>query len=376
VPRDENVVLAIGPANSAGQGWAWARAAERHLDGVRGHVVAIRNGTYDYPADELVDAAAYRTDAVWQLRELAEARSSWTHVLLEAGRPILGGLAGRDFTGDAALLRDCGVEVGLVLHGSETRDPRRHRGRHEFSPFADPRDALTKKLQTKVDLLLPRVLDFAASGGPVFVSTPDQLDDVPAATWLPVVVDPSAWPVRDDTLTRSRPLFVHAPSNPQLKGTAQVEAVLGPLAERGVIDFQLVTGLPPEQAARLIAEADVVVDQLLLGLYGVLACEAMAGGRVVLGHLGDALRSRVDRTVPVIEVTPRTLAGVVELLLDDRDWARAQAAQGPEFVRAVHDGRRSAEVLAPFLGRTAPGRTALGRTADAGDTDTAPGRNE
>jgi glycosyltransferase involved in cell wall biosynthesis len=271
-------------------------------------------------------------------------------VLLEAGRPILGGLAGRDFTGDAELLSAAGVGVGLVLHGSEVRDPRRHRATHEFSPFADPKDALTKKLQGGVDALLPKVRAFAADGGVVFVSTPDQLSDVPEATWLPVVVDPATWPVRADVLTREVPLFVHAPSNPQLKGTAQVEAVLGPLAARGVIDVRLVTGLPPAEAAALIASADVVVDQLLLGLYGVLACEAMATGTLVLGHLGDTLRRRVDQDVPVVEVTPRSLAEVVERVLDDRDWAREAAAAGPAFVRSVHDGRRSAGVLAPFLG--------------------------
>jgi hypothetical protein len=72
----------------------------------------------------------------------------------------------------------------------------------------------------------------------------------------------------------------------------------------------------------------------------------------VLGHLGDALRARVDRPVPIVEVTPRTLAATVERVLDDRGWAREEAGKGPGFVGAVHDGRRSAAVLAPFLGRT------------------------
>jgi len=245
------------------------------------------------------------------------------------------------------------VAVGLVLHGSEARDPRRHRARTEFSPFADPRDPLTKKLQARVDALLPQVQAFAAQGrGPVFVSTPDQLDDVPMASWLPVVIDVTRWTPAQDTLTRPVPLFVHAPSNPQLKGTAVVESVLAPLAERGVIEFRLVTGLPPEEAARLIGAADVVVDQLRLGLYGVLGCEAMARGRLVLGQLGDALRARVDRPVPIVEVTPRSLAETVERVLDDRDWAREEAGKGPGFVAAVHDGRRSAAALARFLGRT------------------------
>ena len=88
----------------------------------------------------------------------------------------------------------------------------------------------------------------------------------------------------------------------------------------------------------------------------------MASGRLVLGHLGEALRDRVGRPVPVVEVTPRTLAEVMEHLLDDREWARASAFEGPDFVRAVHDGRRSASVLAPFLGRP----------TDAGVTDPGP----
>lgn len=345
--------LVIGPANSAGQAWAWTRAAARHLDGVSGYVVALRNDRYDYPADELVPRATYLGDPDWQVRTLARARASWTHVLLEAGRPILGGLAGRDFVADAALLAASGVRVGLVFHGSEVRDPRRHRATHEFSPFADPRTELTRTLQARCDALLAQVRSF---DGPLFASTPDQLEYLPERSrWLPVVVDTDAFSPEGAPapLERDRPLVVHAPSNPALKGTADVQRVLGPLAERGLIELRMVTGMAPEEAARLIRAADVVVDQLLLGLYGVLACEAMAAGRVVLGHVGDRLRARVvdqvGRDVPVVEATPRTLGEVMEALLDDRDRARRVAASGPGFVTDVHDGRRSAAALAQFL---------------------------
>jgi glycosyltransferase involved in cell wall biosynthesis len=189
--------------------------------------------------------------------------------------------------------------------------------------------------------------------GPVFASTPDQLAYLPERSrWLPVVVDTAGFAAGSTRppFEGGVPLFVHAPSNPALKGTAHVERVLRPLADRGLIELRMVTGLPPEQAAELIRAADVVVDQLLLGLYGVLAGEAMASGRVVLGHLGDSLRALVDHPIPVIEADPRTLQDVVERLLDDPDAARKVAAQGPGFVAAVHDGRRSAQVLAPFVG--------------------------
>jgi glycosyltransferase involved in cell wall biosynthesis len=277
-------------------------------------------------------------------------------VLLEAGRPILGGLAGRDFATDADLLRRSGIEVGLVFHGSEVRDPRRHRRTHEFSPFADRSSELTRTLQARCDALLPLLDRF---DGPLLASTPDQLDYLPErARWLPVVIDTQAFrpdgPGMTAPLERRRPLVVHMPSNPALKGSEDVERILAPMAARGLIELRMVTGLPPEEAAEVIRSADVVVDQLLLGLYGVLACEAMASGRVVLGHLGDSLRARVGRPVPVIEATPATLGGVMQRLLDEPDWGREAAQAGPGFVNRVHDGRRSAAVLAGFLGVPAP----------------------
>lgn len=340
-------VLAVGPANSAGQGWAWAQAVARRHPGVGHHVLARRNERYDYPADELVAPRDY-LDPAWSLRT-AERAAGWSHALLEAGRPLLGTGFGRDFRGDVEVLQRLGVRPGLVFHGSEVRDPRRHAATHPFSPFTDPSDAATRRLQARCDALLPLLdgLDL-----PMFVSTADQLAYVPGAQWLPVVLDTDVWQPQEGTLERPVPLVVHAPSTPWLKGTDVVRSVLEPLAEKGLVDFRLVTGLPPAEAAALVRSADVVVDQLLLGLYGVLACEAMASGRLVLGNVGEDLRSRVGLAVPVVETTPATLGSVLERVLDDRDWARAQAARGPGFVAEVHDGRRSAAVLEGFLGVT------------------------
>ena len=340
------VILGIGPANSAGQGWAWARAAERHLQDVQSCVVTVRNGKYDYPSDVPVARTAFARDTTWQAAASQAASATWTHAIFEAGRPIFGTLNGRDFRGDADLLRRNGVRVGLAMHGSEIRDPRLHASTHPWSPFTDPDDANTKRLQRGCDTLLPMVRAF---DGPVFVSTPDQLDYLPEATWLPVVVDTDRWRPGPPVLERRVPLVVHAPSTPWLKGTEQVQAVLQPLADAGRIEFRLVTGMRPAQAAELIRSADVVVDQVLLGLYGVLACEAMSAGRLVLGNVGERLRSRVPAELPVVEVTPADLGEVLERFLSDPAAAREVAARGPAFVGQFHDGRYSAEVLAEFL---------------------------
>ena len=92
-----------------------------------------------------------------------------------------------------------------------------------------------------------------------------------------------------------------------------------------------------------------MVDLVLLGLYGGLACEAMSAGRLVLGNVGERLRSRVPAEVPVVEVTPADLGEVLERFLSDPRAAREVAERGPAFVGQFHDGRYSSEVLADFL---------------------------
>ena len=336
--------LGIGPSNSAGQAWEWSVAVRDRWPEIQTEVVAIVNGRYDYPADVTVDPKTYRSDPQWGLAMRERARATWTHALFETGRPLFGGIGGTDPRADIAFLRDGGVHVGLVFHGSEVRSPRRHAASHEFSPFADPRDPYTRRLQEIVDRNHQLVADF---DGAVFVSTPDQLDDLPSATWLPVCIDLDAWPLTE--ADNRVPLVVHAPSNPVLKGTEQVERAVAPLVEAGRVTYRRVSGLQPADAAALIRSADIVIDQVLLGLYGVLACEALASGAVVLGNVGTALRARVPAPVEIIEVTPATLQTELTQALDRLPALRAEAAARRAFVERFHSGCYAADVLSGFL---------------------------
>ena len=270
----------------------------------------------------------------------AAALKDWSHAIFEAGRPIFGSLNGRDFRGDAAVLQSAGIRVALAMHGSEIRDPRRHAATHPWSPFSDSSDPLTALLQKKYDELAPRV---AAFDGPIFVSTPDLLDYVPQGHWLPLVIDTSVWTPQAPPLDRPVPVVVHAPSNTALKGTGPVESALLPLAERGLIEYRRIQGVPPSKIGAMLADADVVIDQMLAGSYGVLACESMALGRVVLGYLGS-VRDYVG-DVPMLEATPDSLGDVIATILEDREGTRAAAAAGPAFIAEYHDGRRAASVL-------------------------------
>ncbi|WP_157087293.1 hypothetical protein [Piscicoccus intestinalis] len=374
----EPIRLWIAPANFAGQGRAWAEAVNRHLPGASARNMAVA-GRIPYVADQLVAPQVYR-DIAWQRAQERYVLQNYTHVLVESERPVFGTLYGRTCVEDVRRLRAKGLSVALISHGSDLRVPSDHARRHPFSPFAPDSgaspdvyglpgecarpivDATTAKLEVQArrnrDLL-------ARFDGPVFVSTPDLLDDAPHAVWCPTVVDPEEWSRDAPVLERAVPRVVHIPSNGHLKGSAHIDAALAPLAQTGLIDYRRLEAVGREELKREYEQADIVVDQVAMGLYGVASIEAMAAGRVVLAYLGEPVRERIRADtgleVPIVEVTPETLSPALERLLADRAWARSRAAEGSSYAYGVHDGARSAAVLAGWL--------SLGRNSSRWDSD-------
>jgi hypothetical protein len=343
--------LYIGRSNSAGQGWAWARAAERlpGVGAVSAHVRRVKD--FGYPVDYSVSSTVFTRSARWARGQFDAVSSDFTHLIAESQWAQFGTRFDGDVVREFDALRTAGVVTAALCHGSDIRSPQRHREHEPFSPFHDRSATLTTDL-TASTAEKARILD--ELGGLEFVSTPDLLLDRPAATWLPVVVDPARWRTAAQPLEEGVPVVVHAPSFAGLKGTELVIDALRDLASAGDIDFRLVEGVPAAEMPAVIAEADIVLDQFSLGIYGVATCEALAAGRVVVSHVSEFVRESVlretGRELPVVEATADTLLEVLADVRARREHYRAIAAQGPSFVKEVHDGERSAAVLAAFLG--------------------------
>ena len=347
--------LYLGPWNTAGQAYAWARAAERALPGVAAQNLlahrAATAGAFRYPADHELSALAQRgrVRAIHGARVLREA----THVVFESGRPVLGDLHAGSMLADVPALEAAGIRHAVLYHGSEVRDLRAHAAAYPHSPFHGPWDDYLRTLQAVVDR---NTRDLAGYAGPVLVSTPDLLDVLPGATWLPLVVDVErfAGAAGAAALTRPRPVVLHAPSNPRLKGTDAVERVLEGLQSAGLVEYRRLTGVPHAQMAAFVGEADVVVDQVVLGNPGVLLAETLAAGRLAVAHLAPGVRDRMaradrerggDGVVPVLGADPDTLEEVLRGVLDERGRHTELASRGPAWARRHHDGTRAAEVL-------------------------------
>ena len=346
---DTPVRLFIGPTNSAGQGYAWARAADT-IEGVSAVSFSVhRKGQFQFEDDYGVPLTWFGQPR-WQRAQEQHVLGNYTHVLMESLRPLFGARGLKDGSSELTQLKEAGIKPALLFHGSDIRLPSRHAKRERWSPFT-PGDPLTDRLEAQASRFAELV---EAADVPVFVSTVDLLDDVPTAQWLPVTIDPAPWQQAARPLfTTDRPVVVHVPSSAQLKGSDRIDEVLTGLADRGIVEYRRISGVTHEQMPSVIGDADIVVDQLRIGLYGVAAAEALAAGRLVVSYVGSAVRDRVrsltGREVPIVEADPDSLGAVLTDLLSDRTAAAEQAAAGPAFVAELHDGRRAAHALTDWL---------------------------
>lgn len=344
----------VGPANSSGQAFEWSHAASRVLPLVGGTgMEGLDSGAYLPQVDIKVPYPVYLRAGAWH-DAFEDHLKRYTHVMWESGLPLLGRRYQSDVAAEWEVLRREGLKGALMFHGSDIRPPSLHAQHEPWSPFRDkqgPVAALEDTVQANSRLM-------SRMGVPVFVSTPDLLRWVPQATWCPVVIDMERWNAAKIARRREGPpVVVHAPTSPWLKGTALIEPILRRLDAEGVIEYRCITGVPHAAMPAIYGEADVVLDQAVLGIYGVAACEALAAGTLVMSHVDSFTRSQVqDRTgldLPICEVTADTLEVELRRVAATPEEFDAYRAAGPAFVEAVHDGRRSAEALADFLGVSA-----------------------
>jgi hypothetical protein len=297
-----------------------------------------------FDADIEVPLRTYMGSEKWQHDQFAYV-SGFTHVMIESGRPLFGALYEHDAFREAAALADAGVSVSMMCHGSDVRQHTRHRENHPWSPYAD-RALYSRSAERRAARLVERLEAFS---GPVFVSTPDLLDDVPFGVWCPVVVDTGRWHPGPIPLERERPVVVHSPSASSIKGSDLIEPHLRRLEATGLIEYRRLEGVPWERMPDVVRDADIVLDQFRIGSYGVAACEALSAGRVVVGQVAPHIRGRVQertgRELPIVEANVDTVGDVVRSLVADRDAARMSAARGVEFVGLLHDGFAAAETL-------------------------------
>ncbi len=151
-------------------------------------------------------------------------------------------------------------------------------------------------------------------------------------------VDTSSFEPSPPAAKNGRPVVVHAPSNPRVKGTPSVRATVEQLRRDG-LDFEYVEvqGMSHAAAREHYRRADLVVDQLCIGAHGVFALEAMSLAKPVICYIRPDLVGTYPSDLPLINANPDTLTPVLADWLSRPSDRRALGIASRAYVEREHD---------------------------------------
>src|SRR5579884_702468 len=190
----------------------------------------------------------------------------------------------------------------------------------------------------------PAELDWSRRAGARVVGSYDAIRWVPDAHVIPPGIDVQAIEPSPPSV-RERPVVLHAPSSRRRKGTEFVIAA----CEELDCELEIVEGLDHREAFERYRRADVIVDQLNAGWYGVFAIEAMALGKPVVTFLHEEAVRRTEEAfgveVPIVNVTKETLVERLRPLVESAEERRRVGAAGRVYAEELHDLARMTDRL-------------------------------
>jgi glycosyltransferase involved in cell wall biosynthesis len=119
-------------------------------------------------------------------------------------------------------------------------------------------------------------------------------------------------------------------------------------AEGFDIDYVFVSGLRNREAREIYATADIIVDQLLLGCYGMFAVEGMALGKPVVSYLAaDVIAANPTYpSCPIVIAEPHDITDRLRELVSSPELRRSLGERSRRYAEKFHSPSFTGRVLA------------------------------
>ena len=139
-------------------------------------------------------------------------------------------------------------------------------------------------------------------------------------------------------LDSSKPLIIHSPTSPILKGTQFVLEVISKLKKNYDFEFKLVTNMTRAEALEIMQKADIFIDQLILGSYGMASIEAMSFGKPVMTFImPEVFEAGLPNECPIVNTNPVNLEENLIALITDAKLRHELGSLGRAYVEKYHD---------------------------------------
>ncbi len=157
----------------------------------------------------------------------------------------------------------------------------------------------------------------------IIVSTPDLLEIIPTATYIPIFIDIAKTTTELNKHSQSKNdeiVILHAPSNERLKGSKYIYDTLEKILSNPKYNVKVLTpktdgkstySVTRYELFELMKKSDIIIDQMIIGWYGLQAVEGVLAQAHVISYTDNKLNSYIKKDCPIIQANVLTLESTI-----------------------------------------------------------------
>ncbi|UNC92302.1 glycosyltransferase family 4 protein [Candidatus Contubernalis alkaliaceticus] len=155
---------------------------------------------------------------------------------------------------------------------------------------------------------------------------------------LPLAIDLRKFIPEYPNENTKQPLILHAPTNPDFKGTTYIEEAINQLKPYYNFKYIRIEKMSHAKAISLYRKADIIVDQILCGSYGLLCVESMALGKPVIAYIRPDIIDKFPTEIPlpIVNGNPNNIIEKLIFLIENPGKRKSLGIEGRKYVRKYH----------------------------------------
>ncbi len=232
-------------------------------------------------------------------------------------------------------------KVFFEFHGSDLRDYRRY-CELTGTPY-EPENETLPKLHRRNEVICKNADGIILHDDELIKYLPEKCSPVYV---VPLRMDVEKFDVVYPSDSNESIRIVHAPSSRAGKGTKYVLEAFEELKKvYDNIELVLVEGKTQKEAFEIYKTADIIVDQLFTGTYGVFAVESMSMGKPVITCISKEMEELLPEDLPIVSANIYSIKDKLELLINDSKLRHDIGVKSREYTENYHDYRAIAYIL-------------------------------
>ena len=245
---------------------------------------------------------------------------------------------------DIKLLRKLGKKVSVIFAGCDVRVPEIV-SKYKWNPCKDCPESYQNLVGCKFPEKYNR-LDLIRKNFNIIFS-PDEcggyFDKDYITYYFPVedigIVKSTSSNIQNKEIIR----IAHAPSNEDYKGSKYIFKAIDSLKQRYKFEFITLQNLSKDELIEEILKCDLIIDQMLVGFYGILTVEAMLLSKPVICYIRDDIWNKIERDCPIYNANPDNIEEILEGILQNPSQLIKRGEYSRNYALEHHSPKRIAE---------------------------------